>query len=179
MYRIHLRGTKKAVFLVRANLVGYGEPEILYEAGTDDLYVIHCELATKYDGIPNSNLHREAKEWDGSTVDLSAISMDDILAGKYSFTYDDRALDELSGMFGVDIEILNDPDDKWWEDEEYEEFEDDDEEYGDDEAGEEGEEEDDAEAWGPRPQYPFYAYSNGKEIMDDTLESFDLDVFSF
>ena len=54
-----------------------------------------------------------------------------------------------------------------------------DEDFDEDYEDEEFEDNEEEFEGGPRPQYPFYAYSNGKEVRDDTLESFDLDVFSF
>ena len=63
--------------------------------------------------------------------------------------YIDHEIEVLSGMFNVQIELLNDPDDKWWEDAELE------------------------------PQYPFYAYDKGKEIKNVVLSSFDFQAFSF
>ena len=151
MYKIHLKGPKKAVYLVRNNLVGYGLPYILFETGTDDLYVMHCEMATKHDGIPNQHCWFDdpQEKWDGNTVDLSVINFDDIIAGKYNLDYIDYELDVLSGLFNVDIEILNDPDDKWWEDADCD------------------------------PQYPFYAYSKGKEVKNVVRESDDPEIFSF
>ncbi len=147
MYQIHLRGTRKAVYLVRNNIIGYGYPEILYEAGTDDLYIMHCELETKYDAIPNQ--HRSPEKWNENVEDLSVISMDDILSGKYDMNYSDHELEVLSGMFDVEIEMLNDPDDKWWEDAESE------------------------------PEYPFYACAKGKMTRNETQDSDDPEVFSF
>ena len=147
MYLIHLKGNKKAVLIVCNNLVGYGTPEIVHEEGNDEEYIIHCELDTKHDAIPNQHLDSEA--WDGSLVDLSEVSLDDIKNGKYDDMYIDHEIEVLSGMFNVQIELLNDPDDKWWEDAELD------------------------------PQYPFYAYTNGKESTNTVLSELDTSAFSF
>ena len=150
MYYIHLRGPQKAVYMIRHNLVGFGLPEIVHEEGTNERFIMHCQLETRHDAIPNEHggsLKRE--RWDKKTVDLTDISFEDIKAGQYDAQYIDHELGVLSGMFGVEIELLNDPDDKWWLD------------------------------MGCEPEYPFYAYSKGKETKDLTVESDDPSVFSF
>ena len=150
MFYIHLRGNKKAVYMVRSNLMGYDLPEIVDENGSDDLYIMHCELETKYDAIPNQHRFLDEKEvWDGTIIDLSGITIDEILSGSHDYEYSSHELDMLSGMFNVDIEVFSDPEDKWWEDA-------------------------DCDA-----QYPFYAYSKGKEIKSEILNDFDEGVFSF
>ena len=74
MYIIHIRGNKKAVYMLRHNLLGYGLPMITYEDGNEASYVMHCELATRYDGIPNQHSFGDAhEEWDGNVVDLSQL----------------------------------------------------------------------------------------------------------
>ena len=150
MYYIQLRRRKIAVYVVRCNLMGYDLPEITKEEGTDDTYIMHCELSTDNDGLPNQHLFGDEKEiWDGNTIDLSSIKMEDILSGTYDYEYSSHEMSMLSGLFGVDIEVLNDPDDKWWEDAECD------------------------------PQYPFYAWSNGKETKNQILDSDDQSAFSF
>lgn len=150
MYFIHLRGTKKAVYMVRCNLMGYGLPEITKEEGTEDSYVMHCELETKHDVLPNQHGFGSEKEvWDGDTIDLSDITLEDILSGTHDYEYSSHELDMLSGLFAVDIEVLNDPEDKWWVDAECD------------------------------PQYPFCAYSEGKEIKWEDQDSDDQSIFSF
>ncbi len=150
MFFIHLRGTKKAVYMVRCNLMGYDLPEITNEEGSDDSYVMHCELSTKYDGLPNLHDFGTEKEvWDGNIIDLSGVTIEDILSGSHDYEYSSHELNILSGLFNVDIEVFHDPEDKWWEDM-------------------------DAE-----PQYPFYAYSKGKEVKNEVLDSDDQSVFSF
>ena len=75
--------------------------------------------------------------------------MDSILSGEHDYDYSKHELEYLSGLFNVDIEILNDPDDKWWEDAECD------------------------------PQYPFCAYSKGIQIKCENQESDDQSIFSF
>ena len=150
MYIIHLKGSKKAVYMIRHNLLGYGLPEIQFEKGTDDNFVMHCTLETRHDAIPNQHGISDSEEiWDGTTINLSNMSLSDIQSGKYDGEYESHELQVLSGLFNVEIEILNDPEDKWWEDAELD------------------------------PQYPFYGYANGKTVKDYYEESNDSDVFSF
>ena len=80
---------------------------------------------------------------------MSEVSLEDIKNGKYDGMYIDHEIEVLSGMFNVQIELLNDPDDKWWEDAELD------------------------------PQYPFYAYANGKESTNTVLSDLDRSAFSF
>ena len=150
MFFIHLKGTKKAVYMVRCNLMGYGLPEIVDEKGDDDSYIMYCTLETKHDALPNQHSFGAEKEvFDGNIMDLSDVSMEDILSGALEYKYSHLELDMLSGLFDVDIEVLSDPEDKWWEDAECD------------------------------PQYPFCAYSKGKEIKWEDQESLDESVFSF
>lgn len=150
MFYIHLRGSKKAVYMVRANLMGYDLPEIENEQGDDDIYIMHCKLETKHDALPNQHDFGDEKEfWDGSIINLSGISIEEILSGAFDYKYSSHELDFLSGMFDVDIEVLSDPEDKWWEDAECD------------------------------PQYPFCAYSKGKEIKWEDQDSLDQSVFTF
>ena len=150
MFFIHLKGNKKAVYMVRCNLMGYGLPEIVDEKGDDDTYIMHCELETKYDAVPNQHSFGAEKEvFDGNIMDLSDVSMEDILSGTYEYQYSHLELDILSGLFDVDIEVFNDPEDKWWEDA------------------------------GCDPRYPFYAFSKGKETKMEAQKGFDESVFSF
>lgn len=150
MFYIHLRGAKKAVYMVRCSLVGYDFPEIVHEEGTEDSYVMHCTFETRHDGFPNQHEFGSEKEtWDGSIIDLSTVTMDSILSGEHDYDYSEHELEYLSGLFNVDIEIFNDPDDKWWEDAECD------------------------------PQYPFCAYSKGIQIKCEDQESDDQSIFSF
>ncbi len=167
MFIIHIRGSKKAVYMLRHNLLGYGLPDITYEDGNEDSYIMHCEMETSHDAIPNQHSFGDApEEWDGMKLDLSEISMDEIKSGQHDYEYSNHELDILSGIIDVDIEILNDPDDKWWEDIDVDVFED--------------LEGFDVEGMEVKPQYPFYAYSKGKEITNKCFEEEDdPNIFSF
>lgn len=182
MYTIHIKGRKKAVYMLRHNLLGYGLPEITYEDGDENSYIMHCEMGTQYDAIPNQHSFDDAhEEWDGKVVDLSEISLEEIMSGQHDYDYSDYELDILSGMFDVDIEVFNDPDDKWWEDVDFDDFDDPEDRLWDDEDFEDYDDHDsfDIEDTKIKPQYPFYAYSKGKEIKHKILENYDSGIFSF
>lgn len=150
MHEIHLRGPKKAVYMVYHNLLCCDPPDITHEEGTDDSFVMHFMHYTKYDAYPNEHRWGEADSWDGTPIDLTGIPLEDILANKYTFTYADHDLAAFSGMFGVEIELLH-----TWDD------------MGD------------GEEWENGPVYPFFAYANGKVIRNEELDSDDPEVFSF
>ena len=98
MFFIHLKGTKKAVYMVRCNLMGYGLPEIVDEKGDDDSYIMYCTLETKHDALPNQHSFGAEKEvFDGNIMDLSDVSMEDILSGALEYKYSHLELDKING----------------------------------------------------------------------------------
>ena len=113
MYYIHLRGEEKPVYMVWSNIAGYGLPDITETKTENGKFIMCCEIATKWDAVPNQ--HRTDEEWDGTKADLSSYGLEAAKEGRYADEYSDHELRVLSGMFDVDIEVYNDPEDKFWE----------------------------------------------------------------
>ena len=108
MYKVHLKGKKIAALLAWANLRGYDEAEVTYEDGTDDDYIIHCEISTKWDANPFIGT---PQTWNGEVKDLSEYDEDSIRDGMYYDALEGYDAQYLSGYLGLDIEMLNVPDD--------------------------------------------------------------------
>jgi len=108
MYEIHLKGNKKAVLLAWANAVGFVEPDILFEEGTDDSYIMHCEIETNWDSDPYPG---ESESYDGATVVLDDYSEEAIRNGEHSMCFEKYDAKNLSGYLNIEMEILNRPDD--------------------------------------------------------------------
>lgn len=109
MYEIHVKGKKKAVLLVLENAVGYTAPEITFEQGDDDTYIVHCEIETKWDADPFG----DGESWDGTCVNLDNYSYEGIKKGDYLLCFNGVGTKTLSGMLNVEIEMVNRPDDSY------------------------------------------------------------------
>ena len=108
MYEIHIKGKKIAVLLVWTNILGYGEPYITLEEGSDEDFVMHCEIETKHDGNPFGYTD---KDWDGKIADLSIYNEATLRNGEFRYCFENYGLIFLSGYLDVEIETLNNPDD--------------------------------------------------------------------
>lgn len=108
MYEIHIKGNKIAALLVWTNAFGYGEPYITFMEGSDENFVMHCEIETKFDENPYGYTE---KEWNGEKADLLAYTEDEIQSGEYRYCFANCGLSFLSGFLNVEIEMLNRPDD--------------------------------------------------------------------
>lgn len=103
MYEIHIRGKKKAVQLIMANIIGYGT-DVTFEEGDADKYTVHCEVTTRWDTDP---FGIREKEWDGNVADLAAYSEEGIANDDYFNCFEGYGAAYLSGHLGVEIEMLN------------------------------------------------------------------------
>ena len=108
MWNIKISGKKKAVLLAWANAVGYGEPEIEFESGTEEEYFLSCSISTRHDANPYGD---QDDPWDGTMVDLSQYDEQDIREGHYNLSLNASGLKQLTGCLSVDIEMKNAPDD--------------------------------------------------------------------
>lgn len=108
MYEIHIKGKKIAVLLALENAVGYSYPEITFEKGDYEQYIVHCELETKWDTEPFGD---DPCKWDGKHVDLDSYTEESINNGDHCLCFQGVGAATLSGMLGIQIEILNRPDD--------------------------------------------------------------------
>ncbi len=107
MWNINISGKKKAVLLAWANALGYGEPEIEYESGSEDKYFLSCTISTRHDSNPYGD---RDEAWDGSKADLSQFDETEIRKGKYNLLLNVCGLKQLTGYLSVEIEMKNIPD---------------------------------------------------------------------
>lgn len=103
MYEVHLRGAKKAVLLAWVSADAYDWPaEKTYESGTDEEFILHYEVETKYDNSPYAG----TGGWDGTKDDLSPYSIEKIDAEEY-FLPISGSSESVSGRLGIEIEMLH------------------------------------------------------------------------
>ena len=107
MYRMKITGTKKAVLMTWASAVGYGGPDIQSEDGTDDEYTMVCESETRYDADPFNG----EKEWNGEKLSLDSLSEPEIRDMECGSELIDTGLKYVTGCLGVDVKMVNIPDD--------------------------------------------------------------------
>lgn len=112
MYKIKLKGSKKAVYLVWSNILGYDLADICETSGDEEMFTMICSISTKHDAVPNQQWDSQA--WDGTIIDQSAFNIDAAINGDYSGQFTDKELVVLSGMFGVEISVFGIPEDQWW-----------------------------------------------------------------
>lgn len=114
MFEIHIKGEKKAALLAWQSALGYGEADVLLEEGSDEEYVIHCEISTKYDANPfePNSMSESVREWNGETINLEEYSESDIRNGKYYLQFECVGLKYLTGFLNLEMELLNRPDDE-------------------------------------------------------------------
>lgn len=112
MYKIKLRGTKKAVYLAWSNILGYDLPDIREIYDGEEAFTMICSTSTKYDAVPNQQL--DSQVWDGTIVDQEPYDIDTAIKGGFFGQFIDKELAVLSGLFGVDISVFGIPDDQWW-----------------------------------------------------------------
>nr|MBQ4457400.1 hypothetical protein [Clostridia bacterium] len=113
MYRIRISGPKKEVLATCALAEGYDVPDIQFEKGTDDEFVLICEMETRYDASPYSG----EEDWDGERFPLDDISepalRDMTMGGELDELEDLRetGLKNITGCLGTDVRMVNIPDD--------------------------------------------------------------------
>ena len=106
MWKIDISGKKKAVLLAWTCVIGYEEPEIEYESGTDEAFFLSCSVNTRNDANPFGDTEAV---WDGRKADLSQFDEMDIREVKHSLFLNGVGLKQLTGYLSVDIEMKNIP----------------------------------------------------------------------
>ena len=111
MWELTIKGNKKGVLLAWASALGYGNPDIIDEGGTEEEYHMECSIYTKYDASPYGDaLYENPGEWDGSILDLKNFDEQAIRNGEYT---DYLNLDPftISGLFNIDLFMKHTPED--------------------------------------------------------------------
>lgn len=110
MWRLTIKGNKKAVLLAWSNAVGYGKPDILEEGGSDDEYCMECEIETKYDISPfGEELFSNPGEWDGTVIDIDKYDEEAIRNGQH-LVFMNMDPFKISGLLNIDLLMKNIPD---------------------------------------------------------------------
>lgn len=113
MTEIHLRGAKKAVYLAWGSALGYGQPDITFEDGTDEDYIMHCEICTKYSADPFDPPHGDPEPWDGTIIDLSQYEDEKVYSEQCTYEFESIGYEKLSGCLDIDIQTKNIPEEGW------------------------------------------------------------------
>lgn len=110
MWKITIKGNKKSVLLAWSSAVGYGNPDILDEGGTNEEYYMECEISTKYDVSPyGEELFVDPGEWDGSVLNLEVYDEQKIRNCEYEEFLNIDPF-KISGLLNVDLLMKHVPD---------------------------------------------------------------------